>query len=201
MEGEIAALRFHGRSTVTADVRPALVTAKAEASPEMPAFVQFLAGILLVLPGGAMWSLGLLSLFIHSCSIPATILHGSAGRMDVLGFAYVAGFSILILLIGYSMMAAFDLLTTKQRYNIPAKHVVPCMGMELLVQILGVVSFAVTVAALASFWNLNGTSPWLAALVFLAGFSGCTGAIWIHGGNLARRKRWRAAHAASLPPM
>lgn len=165
----------------------------------MPAFVQFLAGIFLVLPGAAMWIVGLLALFGHTFTAPGMILHGPGGDLPGIAHVYLSGISILLLIFGYAMIASFDLLTTKRRYNIPAKNVVPCIGMELLVQILGVACFAVTVSSLLAFWNLAGGPPWLAALLFLAGFAGCTAAIWIHKGNLARRERWRIEHAASLP--
>jgi cytochrome c oxidase subunit IV len=62
-----------------------------------------------------------------------------------------------------------------------------------------VVCFAVTVSSLLAFWNLAGALPWLAAVLFLTGFAGCTAAIWIHRGNLIRRERWKAEYAASLP--
>jgi hypothetical protein len=165
----------------------------------MPSFVRFIAGTFLVLPGIAMWLAGTALLLCYSTTLPRTILHTADGRYNLLVYLIFAGLSVALMAFGHAMIAAFDLLTAKRRYDIPGKKVLHCIGMELLVQILAVIGFAVAVSSLLVFWDLQKTSPWSAALLFLAGFGGCAAAILLHKRNLVLRQRWKAAHAASLP--
>lgn len=165
----------------------------------MPPFVQSLAGIFLVLPGMALWGIGLLMLFSFACGIPEMILRGSPDDTSIIAIACGLGVTLFMILIGYSMMAVFDVLTTKSRYNIPSSHLVPCVALELLAQTLAAISFAITISAVVQFWMLADAPPWIVALLVLLGFSGCVAAILIHCGNLARRAKWKAAHAAALP--
>ena len=103
----------------------------------MPSFVRFIAGVFLVFPGIAMWLPGAFLLLGYSSTIPGAILRGHQHPDDLVLFLYFAGISIVLIVFGYSMIASFDLLTTKRRYDLPGKHVLPCIGMELAVQILG----------------------------------------------------------------
>lgn len=165
----------------------------------MPSFVRFIAGFFLVLPGVAMWLAGIAMLLGYSCTLPTMILYSADRRDHLIVYLVAAGISILLMAFGYGMIASFDLLTTRRRYDFPGKHALACVGIELLTQILAVLGFAVAASSLLLFWNLKGASPLSAAGIFLAGFSGCTAAIWLYKQTLLLRERWKAAHTASLP--
>ena len=165
----------------------------------MPAFVRFLAGAFLVFPGAAMWLSGIAILLGYSSALPRMILHTADRRDSLAVYIVFAGVAVILMVFGYAMVASFDLLTAKRRYDFPGKHVLSCIGIELLAQVLVVIGFAVAASALLVFWDLDGARPLSAAFLFLAGFAGCTVAIWLYKQTLLLRERWKAAHAASLP--
>ncbi|QJE97548.1 hypothetical protein [Luteolibacter luteus] len=162
----------------------------------MPSFVRFVAGFFLVFPGAAMWFFGAILLLSYSAAIPALIFNGTPPDALIIQVSFM-GVAIALIAFGHSMIAAFDLLTSGRRYQLPGKHILPCIGMELLLQILGVTSFGISISALLTFWDLGTISPWAPTLLFLAGFAGCVVAIWIHRYSLGLRARWKAAHVST----
>jgi len=157
----------------------------------MPLVVRGIAMVLLGLPGGILWIVGMIT-FLFACWNLRGIF-----EIHWAGVLISLGLSALASAIGFSMLAAAEMLNGEKRYQMPARRLPAYLGWELLEGFLAVALVGLVLAAISSF---AAGKPAAGGLWTFAGIIDAFSLAAAFRITMLKGREWRAELTHQPPP-